>query len=69
MRSTLRLNGLPARATYFFFNKLKPNATQLTHSTSISFVSGISEKIIGVLNEAGVRVAMRPFRTIGFPLP
>ena len=49
--STLGLNRFPARATYFSSHQTQTNATQLAHSTSVFFVSGMSEKIKRVLNE------------------
>ena len=69
IRSTLRHNRFPARATYFSSHHNQTNARQSTQSASTPFVSGISEKIRRVLNQAGVGVAMRPIRTIGQVLP
>ena len=36
---------------------------------SIPYIQGTSEKIRRVLNEAGVKVAMKPIHTIGRILP
>ena len=43
--------------------------TQYNHSTSIPYIQGTSEKVSRVLNEAGVKVVMKPFYTIGRILP
>ena len=59
--STVSLSGTPTQAP-----KVKQrNTTQhLKHFTSIPYVQGTSERIGRIPNEAGVKVAMKPVKTI-----
>ena len=58
--STVSLSGTPT-------SKVKQrNTTQhLKHFTSIPYVQGTSKRIGRILNEPGVKVAMKPVKTIG----
>ena len=69
IRSTLRLNGFPTRTTFLTSRQPCSQNTQYNHFTSIPYIQGTSEKIRRVLNEAGVKVAMKPIHTIGRILP
>ena len=69
IRSTLRLNGFPTRTTFLTSRQPRSQNTQYNHFTSIPYIQGTSEKITRVLNEAGVKVAMKPIHTIGRILP
>ena len=40
-----------------------------TKFTSLPYIQGTTEKIRRILNEVGVKVAMKPIRTIGQYLP
>ena len=61
----MRLNGFPPRTTFLTSNRQQSHNTQYNHFTSISYTQGTSEKVRRILNETGVKVAMRPVRTIG----
>ena len=69
IRNTLRLNGFPTRTTFLTSSRQQSHNTQYNHFTSIPYMQGTSEKVRRILNEAGVKVAMRPVRTIGQILP
>ena len=71
IRSTLQLNGLPTRATFLSRKNTRSQTqnSQFKQFTSIPYVQGTSKRIIRVLNEAGVGVAMRPVKTIRHVLP
>ena len=69
IRNTLRLNGFPTRTTFLTSSRQQSHNTQYNHFTSIPYIQGTSEKVRRILNEAGVKVAMRPVRTIGQILP
>ena len=45
--------------------KQRNTTRHLKHFTSIPYVQGTSERIGRILNEAGVKVAMKPVKTIG----
>ena len=69
IRSTLRLNGFPTRTTFLTSRQPRSQNTRYNHFTSIPYIQGTSEKIRRVLNEAGVKVAIKPIHTIGRILP
>ena len=66
MQLTLTLNGFPRR---FSGSALKEKPHRPTNSfksfTCFSYIHGTTDKIQRVLNDVGVRVAMRSFVTIG----
>ena len=70
---TLTLNGFPARFTHSFSKSKtdKPASAQLIFSgfTTLPYIKGISDKIKRILLETGVKVAIKPFLTIGRFLP
>ena len=65
----MRLNEFPSRTTFLTSSRQQSHNTQYNHFTSIPYIQGTSEKVRRILNEAGVKVAMRPVRTIGQILP
>ena len=69
IHSTLRLNGFPTRTTFLTCGQPLSQNTQYNHFTFIPYIQGTSEKVRRVLNEAGVKVAMKPIYTIGRILP
>ena len=69
IRSILRLNGFPTRTTFLTSRQPRSQNTQYNHFTSIPYIQGTSEKVRRVLNEAGVKVAMKPAHSIGRILP
>ena len=64
----MQLNGFPIRTTFLTSSRQQFQNTQYNHFTFIPYIQGTSEKV-RILNEAGVKVAMRPARTIGQILP
>ena len=67
----LKLNGFPkslaTRHSYFhkkYSNRSTTNNKNYTSFTSIPYIQGVSEPVMRALNRVGVRVAMKPFRTI-----
>ena len=72
-KKTLTLNGFRARYTHpFSMSKTdKPANTQLTFSgfTTLPYIKGASDKIKRIFLETGVKVAFKPFLTIGRFLP
>ena len=64
IRNTLRLNGFPTRTTFLTSSRQQSHNTQYNHFTSIPYIQGTSKKVRRILNEAGVKVAMRPVRII-----
>ena len=69
IRNTLRLNGFPTRTTFLTSCRQQSQNPQYNHFTSIPYIQGTSEKVRRILNEAGVKAAMRAVRTIGQVLP
>ena len=67
--STLRLNEFATRTTFLTSRQPRSQNTQYNHFTSIPHIQGTSENVRGVLNEAGVKVAIKPVHTIGRILP
>ena len=64
--SVLQLNGFPLQYSYPIPKVKQRNTTQhLKHFTSIPYVQGTSERIDCILNEAGVKVGIKPVKTIG----
>ena len=70
MQHTLTLNEFPSR---FFCLALKEKPRRPTNSfksfTCLFYIHGTTDKIQLVLDDVGVKVAMRPFVTIGKSLP
>ena len=64
IRSTLRLSGFTASSTFLTSSRPHSQNTKYNHFTSIPYKQGTSKKV-RILNEAGVKVAKRPVRTIG----
>ena len=63
--SVLQLNGFPLRHSYPIPKVKQRNTTQhLKHFSSIPYVQGTSERVGRILYEAGVKVAMKPVKTI-----
>ena len=70
VRNTMRLNRFPTRTTFLTSSRQQSQNTRYNHFTSIPYrLQGISEKVRRILSEAGVKVSMRPVRTIGQILP
>ena len=70
--SILQLNGFPLRHSYPVPKTKHRNTPQrFEHFTTIPYIQGISDKIRRILNEAGLKVALKPCKTIGnlFSLP
>ena len=65
----MRLNGFPTRNTFLTSSRQPSQNTQYNHFTSIPNIQGTSNKVRRILNKAGVKVTMRPVRTIGQILP
>ena len=65
----MRLNEFSSRTTFLTSRQPRSQNTQYNHFTSISYIQDTSEKIRRVLNEAGVKVAMKPIYIIGRILP
>ena len=64
--SVLQLNGFPLGHSYPIPKVKQRNTTRhLKHFISIPYVQGASERIDRILNEAGVKVAMKLVVTIG----
>ena len=64
----MRLNGFPTRTTFLISSRQQSHNTQYNHFTSIPYIQGTSEKV-RILNEAGVKVEMKPVRTNGQIFP
>ena len=66
----LTLNGFPGRFSYLALKeKLRRPTDSFKSFTCLPYFHGTTDKIQHVLNDVGVRVAMRPFVTVGKPLP
>ena len=67
---TLTLNGFPCRFSCLAL-KEKPRCpiNSFQSFTCLPYIHGTTDKIQRVLNDVGVKVAMRPFVTIGKSLP
>ena len=69
VRQTLRTNGYPCKYTYPPKPRSQRELPTFTKFTSLPYFQGTTEKIRRILNEVGVKVAMKPTRTIGRYLP
>ena len=69
IRNTLRLKWFPTRTTFLTSSQQQSHNTQYNHFTSIPYTQDTLEKVRRILNEAGVKVAMRPVCTTGQILP
>ena len=71
VKQTLALNGYPRK--YFCGQRKTTDRSLPIRSfesfTWISYIQGVSDKILRVLNEVGVKVAMKPHLTIRKLLP
>ena len=64
------LNGFPGRFSYLALKEKPRRPTNSFKSfTCLPYFHDATDKIQHVLNDVGVRVAMRPFVTVGKPLP
>ena len=61
IRSILLLNGFLTRTSFLTFRRPRSQNLQCNHFTSIPSIQGISEKFKRILNEAGVKVTIKPF--------
>ena len=70
MQHTLTLNGFPRKFSCLAL-KGKPRRpiNSFQSFTCLPYIHGTTDKIQRVLNDVGVKVAMRPFVTIGKSLP
>ena len=69
IRNTLRLNKFPTRTTFLTSSRQQSQNTQYNHFASIPYIQITLEKVRRILNEAEVKVAVRPVRTTGQILP
>ena len=72
MQYTLTLNGFSCRFSCLTLKeKLRRPTNSFKSFTCLPYIHGTTDKIQRVLNDVGVKVAMRPFVTIGksFPFP
>ena len=70
MQHTLTLNGFSCRFSCLALKEKPRHPTKFFKSfTCLSYIHGTTDKIQCVLNDVGVRVAMRPFVTTGKSLP
>ena len=70
IENTLLLNGFPrkyARSQQLHNNPSPP--TQYESFTSLPYIRGVSDKIQRILNQIGIKVAMKPYLTISKYLP
>ena len=63
--NTLQLNGFSTRTTFLTSCRQKSENTQYNHFTSIPYIQGTSEQVRRIINEAWMKVVMRPVRTNG----
>ena len=66
---TLHANGYPYKHTYPPKPKPLLDSPTFTGYTSLPYIQGTTEKIRRVLSKIGVKVAMKPVRTIGHIIP
>ena len=67
---TLTLNGFPRKFSCLALKEKPRRPTKFFNSsTSLPYIHGTTDKIQRVLNDVGVRVAMKPFAAIGKSLP
>ena len=69
VRQTVRTNGYPCKYTYPPKPRSQRELPTFTKFTSLPYIQGTTEKIRRILNEVGVKVAMKPIQTIGQYLP
>ena len=69
VRQTLRTNGYPCKYTYPPKPRSQRELPTFTKFTSLPYIQGTTEKFRRIINEVGVKVAMKPIRTIGQYLP
>ena len=70
IQHTLTLNGFPRKFSCLALKEKPRRPTKSFKSfTSLPYIHGTTNKIQRVLNDVGVRVAMKPFVTIGKFLP
>ena len=65
VRQTLRTNGYSGKFTYPPKPRSQRELPTFTKFTSLPYIQGTTEKIRRILSEVGVKVAMKPIRTIG----
>ena len=64
VRQTLRTNGYPCKYSYPPKPRSQRELPTFTKFTSLPYIQGTTEKIRRILNEVGVKVVMKPIRTI-----
>ena len=70
MQHSLTLNGFSCKFSCLALKEKPRRPTKSFKSfTSLPYIHGTTDKIQRVLNDVGVRVAMKPFVTIGKSLP
>nr|CAB3248364.1 glucosylceramidase-like [Phallusia mammillata] len=65
----LRNNGFPRNLHHMTRNTITSQNRQFKSFTCLPYVQGVSERLKRILNDAGVKVAMKPLKTIGQLLP
>ena len=65
----MRLNEFPTRTTFLTSRQPRSQNALYNYFTSIPYIQGTSKKVRRVLNEAGVKVAMKSVYIIGRILP
>ena len=70
VRHTLLLNGFPRKYSCLQQRKDNPSSqSQFKSFICLPYIRGITDKIQRVVNKIGIRVAMKPYNTIGRFLP